>query len=55
MKLNIEDQIPIKVKVLYQCRILIPKDVQQRLKIVEGEELSLYATRKGIFLTKEGD
>lgn len=54
MQLNIEEQIPIKVKVYKYDRIVIPVDVKKTLNWKEGDELNLYATTKGIFINKGG-
>ena len=52
MQLNIEEQIPIKTKIYKFDRVMIPATVKRALNWEVGDELELYATTKGIFVTK---
>ena len=52
MKLNIEEQIPIRAKFLNANRIFIPGEIKKALNWEIGDELELYATEKGIFLRR---
>ena len=52
MNLEIEEQIPLKIKLSSQCQIAIPKDIRTFLNWQGEDELELYATTKGLFMKK---
>ena len=54
MKLNIEEQIPIKTKLYRNNMIQIPISIRSQMNWNEGDRLEMFATTKGIFFKKEG-
>ena len=53
MQIQIEDQIPTPIKMFSNHYIAIPKNIRNALNWKGGDMLSIYATKKGIFLKKE--
>lgn len=52
MQIQIDDQIPIPVKIFTNNYIFIPKNIRKNLDWKAGDELKIYTTKKGIFLKK---
>lgn len=54
MQLKIEEAIPIKAKMFSNNFIFMPKTIREALKWRAGDNLTIYATKQGIFIRKEG-
>jgi AbrB family looped-hinge helix DNA binding protein len=52
MQLQIEEQIPISVKMFSNNYIFIPREIRDNLHWRAGDTLKVYATKKGIFINK---